>query len=95
MPLIGRPGPKWKLSRRSPEGCTGWVATCIVSVLLFALNVAICQDIYDTLQTRWWPSAGPQVKQAVLLILPAALLFVEWWIWEVIGGWWTARKSGL
>jgi hypothetical protein len=81
----------WGSRVRSAEGCTAWLATCVVSLILFAINVAICQDVYNVLQRLWWPRAEPQVKQAVLLVVPAVLLFLEVWIWELLAERFSAR----
>ncbi|GIW95673.1 MAG: hypothetical protein KatS3mg110_3714 [Pirellulaceae bacterium] len=85
--MAARRRQRWKTFRRQAEGCAGWLATCIASLLLFAVNVTICKAVYEAFAGRWFPESRIQVKQAVLLVAPAVLLFLQWWLWDLAGEW--------
>ncbi len=81
---------RWERYRRNAEGCVGWLLTCMMSLLLLAINVVVCRTIYERLEGIWWEERI-QVKQAVLLVAPAILLFVQWWLWDLMGEWLAGR----
>jgi hypothetical protein len=52
------------------------------------MNVAVVQVAYEALTPLWVEMLGqPRVAQASVIIAPALLIFVEWWMWESLVDW--------
>jgi hypothetical protein len=82
---------RWVGALRQPssEGCGTWVFTCVLSLLFLVINVALVRTIYSNLAMPLWPEVlrRPRIEQATHIVLPAALLFVQWWLVELFADW--------
>jgi hypothetical protein len=83
-----------KAQRRS-EGCGGWIFMCLLSLLFLFINVALVRVIYSNVALPLWPDMlrRPRVEQATIIVLPAALIFLQWWLLELLAEW-TAKEKG-
>ena len=75
------------------EGCGYWLVASVASLLLLCVNLAIVQIAYQLLTPLWGDVLQkPRVAQATVLIAPALLIFIEWWLWEAFVEWLIRRK---
>ena len=99
MRMIPRFRHRASRSTSGREGCGFWIISSIASLLMLCVNLAIVQVAYRMLTPLWTEVLQkPRVAQATVLIAPALLLFIEWWLWEALVEWFirdkgTARKS--
>jgi len=76
------------------EGCGYWLATSVVSVLMLCVNLTIVQVAYETLTPLWSSMLDrPRVAQATVIIAPALMIFIEWWLWEAFVDWLIREKK--
>lgn len=77
--------PTDKPATRRRTGCGFLVASCIVSCVFLFLNVAIVTTIYPVLANSGPPLLqNDRVAQALLYAAPVLLVFVEWWLFDLI-----------
>ncbi|MBM4000426.1 MAG: hypothetical protein FJ297_12970 [Planctomycetes bacterium] len=69
--------------RSSGEGCANWIATCIATIVLLWINVGIARGAYQVISAALGIGEVSRLEQAVVLSVPAVLLFVQWWLWEL------------
>ena len=79
----------------SHEGCATWVFTCVLSLFFLFFNVALVRVLYQNIAVPLWPEVlrRPRVAQATAIVLPAILLFIEWWLVELAADWLFTSKN--
>jgi hypothetical protein len=85
--------------RRTPktqrDGCGFVVLTCLFSCFFLILNSVLLRELYPR-----FAQAGPallqhpRVIQAVMFIGPVALMFLEWWLVDLVVDLVTPRHDG-
>ena len=86
---VGRPSRPWsrrKRERHEPNrGCGYFLFVCVAACTLLLLNGAIIGSLfawYQPLESVFGDEI--RVKQAVTLVLPVALVLVEYWVFDFI-----------
>ncbi len=75
-------------ARSSGDGCISWLVTCVATLILLWFNVALVRLCFAVVAPMIGGSfKQPHVEQAFVLALPAALLFLQWWCWEIAAEW--------
>ncbi len=77
----------WRRPNRKTrrDGCGFVVLTCFFSCFFLILNSVLLRELYPRLaQTGPTILRNPRAIQAVMFIGPVALMFLEWWLVDLV-----------
>jgi len=75
------------------DGCGFVVLTFLFSCFFLILNSALISKLVPAPETAPGLLARPSVNQAVLFVGPVILIFVEWWLVDLVVGLVTPRRA--
>ncbi len=76
---------KRRRARDRRDGCGFLLLTCVFTCFFLVLNSALVAKAYPAL-AQLGPDllSHPRVKQIMMFVGPVALVFVEWWLVDLV-----------
>ena len=76
------------------DGCGFLILTCVFTCVLLVLNSALLTKFYSPL-AQLGPDflLHPRVKQIMMFVGPVALVFIEWWLVDLVVDLLTPRRK--
>ncbi len=76
-----------RFQSRTPkrDGCGFLILTCVFSCFFLVLNAALINKLYPFTLQRIPPFRDyPRLDQLVLFLGPVLLIFIEWWLVDLV-----------